>query len=196
MPQCPTKGVENVFSLAFWGVFAQRQRQNVIENSLPAISTLVFSTLSYFRAGSAAWAKPPKSAAVCIFNARRHGVWGEVCKRTLFKDSLGKLLNGSNKRIPQDNTNAIYYPNGSINFDECEIDFNKSTYMLYNWIRAFIFPPFQYPIFQYEEKWEKVVEANPIYNKNKFEKPGSLVKRNNNKFVFSTQDCYVELKTE
>ena len=68
--------------------------------------------------------------------------------------------------------------------------------MLYNWIRAFIFPPFQYPIFQYEEKWKKVVEAYPIYNKNKFEKPGTIVKRNNNNFVFSTQDCYMELKTE
>lgn len=116
--------------------------------------------------------------------------------KTLFTDSLVKLLYGNNQRIPQDNTKAIYYPNGSLNFDECEINFKKSTYMLYNWIRAFIFPPFQYPIFQYEEKWKKVVEAYPIYNKNKFEKPSSLVKRNNNQFVFSTQDCYIELKTE
>ena len=115
---------------------------------------------------------------------------------TLFKKSIDKLLDGNNERYSQDNTKAIYYPKGSINFEDCEINFKKPTYMLYNWIRAFIFPPFQYPIFQYKEKWEKVIEANPIYNKNKFEQPGTVVKRNNKKFVFSTNDCYIELKTE
>ena len=131
-----------------------------------------------------------------IKNARELYNKCEDIGKTLFKDSLEKLLDGNNKRNPQENTKAIYYPNGSINFENCKINFKKSTYMLYNWIRAFIFPPFQYPIFQYEKKWKKVVEVYPIYKKNKFEKPGTLVKINDNKFVFSTQDCYIELKTE
>lgn len=129
-----------------------------------------------------------------IKNARELYNKCEDIGKTLFKDSLEKLSNGNNKRSPQENTKAIYYPNGSINFEDCEIDFKKSTYMLYNWIRAFIFPPFQYPVFQYEKQWKKVVKVSPVYNKNKFEKPGTLVKINDNKFVFSTQDCYIELK--
>ena len=65
--------------------------------------------------------------------------------------------------------------------------------MLYNWIRAFIFPPFQYPIIKYKNKWKKVIQVKPIYRKNNYEKPGTLVKMNDKMFLFSTHDCYIEL---
>jgi methionyl-tRNA formyltransferase len=121
------------------------------------------------------------------------------CERTgveLFKNTIDKLLNDSNERAPQSNIKAIYYPNGSIDFNKCEIDFNKSTYMLNNWIRAFIFPPFQYPVFKHDGRLKKVVRAYPVYNKNKFERPGSLVTISDKKFMFSTNDSYIELEVE
>ena len=68
--------------------------------------------------------------------------------------------------------------------------------MLYNWIRAFIFPPFQFPKFKFDGKWMEVSHASPIYKKNKFEKPGTLVNKDNEKFIFSTQDCYIELSAK
>jgi len=116
--------------------------------------------------------------------------------KTLFETSLESILKGHNKQIPQNNSKAVYYPMGSINFDACDIKFNKSTFMLYNWLRAYIFHPFQYPIFEHEGKRKKVIEARPIYKKNDFQKAGSLVKKRNNKYLFTTQDCYIELITK
>jgi methionyl-tRNA formyltransferase len=114
----------------------------------------------------------------------------------LFQNTIDGLLSGTSERHSQLNTEATYYPAGSIDFSDCEIDFNKSTYMVYNWIRAFIFPPFQYPTFEYAGKVRKIVRAEPIYDKNKFEPPGSLVKEYENEFVFSTNDSYIKLIVE
>ena len=131
-----------------------------------------------------------------IKNARELYDKCEELGTILFKKSLKKLLNGNFKRVAQDNSEGIYYSKNSIDFNKSEIEFNKSTFMLYNWIRAFIFPPFQFPKFQYNGKWVEVCAVKPIYNKNKFEKPGSLINNNSGKFLFSTQDCYIELITK
>ena len=111
----------------------------------------------------------------------------------LFENELGNILFLKNKRIPQDNTKALYYSHGSINFKENKINFNKDTNNLYNWIRAFIFPPFQYPVFELDGNRFEVVSVSPDYTKNKFEKPGTLIINEGNYFKFSTHDAYINL---
>lgn len=111
----------------------------------------------------------------------------------LFEDELDKILLLKNKKIPQDNTKALYYSHGSINFKENKINFNKDTNSLYNWIRAFIFPPFQFPIFEVNGKIYEVIAVSPDFTKNKFEKPGTLIMNEDNYFKFSTHDSYINL---
>jgi len=111
----------------------------------------------------------------------------------LFEAEVDNILSLTNKRFPQDNSKALYYSRGSINFKENKINFNKCTSSLYNWIRAFIFPPFQFPIFDYDGKTYEVIAVSPDYTKNKFEKPGTLIMRDDNFFKFSTHDSYINL---
>lgn len=114
----------------------------------------------------------------------------------LFKINVDAVVSDTNLRNPQNNRKASYYAAGSIEFTDCKIMFNATTYMLYNWIRAFIFPPFQYPSFEFDGNLQKVVKAKPIYDSNKFERAGSLVSQENKKFIFSTMDAYIELEVE
>jgi len=111
----------------------------------------------------------------------------------LFEHTIDGILNFTNKRIPQDNTKALYFPRGSINFKENKINFNRDTRNLFNWIRAFIFPPFQYPVFELDGNKFEVVSVSPDYTKNKFEKPGTLIINKDNYFKFSTHDAYINL---
>ena len=114
----------------------------------------------------------------------------------LFNDEIDKILTLSNSRTPQDNSKALYYPNGSVDFKKNTISFNKDTNNLYNWIRAFIFPPFQYPVFTYQDNTYEVIAATPDFRKNKFEKPGTLVKQEGKNFKFATHDAYIDVITK
>ncbi|MEW5800011.1 MAG: formyltransferase family protein [Bacteroidota bacterium] len=111
----------------------------------------------------------------------------------LFKDSIDDILNLQNVRIPQDNTKALYYSNGSIDFKENIINFNKDTRSLVNWIKAYIFPPFQYPKFKLSNKSYEVIAVNADFRKNKFEKPGTLIYSEDTYFKFATHDSYINL---
>ncbi len=63
----------------------------------------------------------------------------------LFKENLNAVLSGTNPRIPQDPKKVLYYPKGSIDFAQSTVCWNRDTQSLFNWTRAFIFPPFQWP---------------------------------------------------
>lgn len=149
----------------------------------PGIDTGDIIALDQFEIGSVANAKD-------LYNRC------ELAGIQLFKTTIDGLLSGTNERHPQANQHATYYAGGGIDFKKCEIEFNKSTNMLYNWIRAFIFPPFQYPTFNYKGNLKKVVSAEPMFTKNRFEPPGSLITQNKNKFIFSTNDSYIKLVVE
>ncbi|GBD89449.1 methionyl-tRNA formyltransferase [bacterium BMS3Abin04] len=111
----------------------------------------------------------------------------------LFKENIDSILTLENNRIPQDNTQALYHSMGTLNFKENKIKWNKDTRSLVNWIKSFIFPPFQYPKFILDETEYEVVFASPDYCKNNFEKPGTLILRDGNHFKFSTHDCYINV---
>jgi methionyl-tRNA formyltransferase len=63
----------------------------------------------------------------------------------LFREYLPSILAGTNPRTPQDNALATYYSRDSIDFSKRTIDWQQPAEKLFNWIRAFIFPPLQWP---------------------------------------------------
>ncbi|MFI5250978.1 MAG: methionyl-tRNA formyltransferase [Bacteroidota bacterium] len=110
----------------------------------------------------------------------------------LFKDSLDSIYAGKNKRIPQNNAHAIYYPKNSIDFSQRDIIWNNSTRQLFNWIRAMIFPPFQYPRCKVRDKQFEVTKISCDYRKNNFEKPGTIVSMEPSVYV-ATNDSFLIL---
>lgn len=122
----------------------------------------------------------------------------------LFSENIDFILKGDNKRIKQDNSKALYYSNSSIDWSNGHIVknnrvfFNKDTRSIYNWIRAFIFPPLQYPIVTFHGFDYEIHKAEPIYEFNNFEKPGKIIdiKENNKNFtiaIIATHDSYIRL---
>jgi len=63
----------------------------------------------------------------------------------LFKDSIGAILSVDFKARPQPCEFGSYYSKESLSFNDCKIDFNKTSFEIHNQIRAFIFPGFQLP---------------------------------------------------
>jgi len=52
------------------------------------------------------------------------------------------------RRLPQDASLATYHRNGDFDFGRREVDWTMDAARLQRWIRALIFPPFQFPLFQ------------------------------------------------
>jgi methionyl-tRNA formyltransferase len=52
------------------------------------------------------------------------------------------------RRIPQDPRLATYHRNGELDFSRRDVDWSTEAARLQRWLRAFIFPPFQYPLFE------------------------------------------------
>ncbi len=63
----------------------------------------------------------------------------------MFTEWYPKLRTGDIPRIRQSESDALYYNRHSIDFSRREIAWSTDAERLANWIRAFIFPPFQYP---------------------------------------------------
>lgn len=125
----------------------------------------------------------------------------------LFREQIDLILCGKHKRIKQDNTKASYYPMKTIDWSKDNTIennrkfFNKDTRSLYNWFRAFIFPPQQYPVLNIDNISYEVLKAEPIYQANLFEKPGTVKELNNNgtdtdSAVISTHDGYIKLNVK
>lgn len=111
----------------------------------------------------------------------------------LFDDTIDQILALNNARHSQDNSKATYYSKDTINFKQNKINFNHCSRSLMNWIKAFIFDPFQYPTFLHNGKTYEVVSVSSDFRKNKFELPGTLICFEEKTFKFATQDSYVDL---
>jgi methionyl-tRNA formyltransferase len=66
----------------------------------------------------------------------------------LFTDWYPRLRAGAIPRIPQNPSDVLYYNRHSIDFRDRAIPWHTDVERLANWIRAFIFPPYQYPTFR------------------------------------------------
>ncbi len=114
----------------------------------------------------------------------------------LFRNSLDDVLDNRIKRVPQDHKDASCYPRGSFDFHDNIIDFNSTTRQLYNWCRAYIFPPFQHPLVKIGSSLQKILSAEPVYTRNRFEPPGKIAEKSGNSILVATNDCYIRLTTE
>jgi methionyl-tRNA formyltransferase len=74
--------------------------------------------------------------------------WGFL----FFKETVPLIFQGKSGRASQDNSKSSYYSNKSIDFSKNKIEWQKGAFSLFNWIRAFIFPPFQLPYFEFNGK--------------------------------------------
>jgi methionyl-tRNA formyltransferase len=65
----------------------------------------------------------------------------------LFRESypFGPGLLG--RRIPQDPRIATYHRNGDFDFSRRDVDWTMEAARLQRWLRALVFPPFQFPLF-------------------------------------------------
>jgi len=63
----------------------------------------------------------------------------------LFEKNISHLINKRYNTRDQDNLNASYYSKKSLNYNCIEIDLCKTSFEIYNQIRAFIFPEYQLP---------------------------------------------------
>lgn len=123
----------------------------------------------------------------------------EICTENgieLFREMLVDILNSNIKSYPQDHSSASYYPKDSFDFTKNIINFNTTTNQLYNWCRAYIFPPFQYPVIKKDDILNRVIAVEPVYKRNRSEPPGTIVKQCENLLTVATTDCYIRLRVE
>jgi methionyl-tRNA formyltransferase len=56
------------------------------------------------------------------------------------------------RRLPQDPRRATYHRNGDFDFSRRDVDWSMEAAHLQRWLRALIFPPFQFPLFALGER--------------------------------------------
>ncbi len=123
----------------------------------------------------------------------------------LFNENIADILKNKHKRFKQDNSQATYFSINSINWSKDTIIydikkfFKKDTNSLYNWFRAFIFPPLQYPKILINNEMYEVIDISPNFEFNKFERPGTIIFIKNINPVLiqasiTTHDSYMNLK--
>ncbi|MCK4462780.1 MAG: hypothetical protein KAU58_00540 [Candidatus Omnitrophica bacterium] len=111
----------------------------------------------------------------------------------LFKDNYKGMLDFNLMRRKQNNKNASYYAREDINFNENTIRWNKTTRQVSYWIRAFIFPPFQYPKIILDKEYN-VTQIEAEYFNNKYEPCGTICDVNEEGIKVATTDGYVVIK--
>jgi methionyl-tRNA formyltransferase len=74
-------------------------------------------------------------------------VYEKVSRATvaLFRESYPFPTELLASRLPQDPAEASYHRAGELDFSKRQIDWNRPAAELHRWVRAMIFPPFQYP---------------------------------------------------
>ena len=101
----------------------------------------------------------------------------------LFKKNIKNLINGNFKAVPQPNINSTYYSKKALDYSNIKIDFNKTSFEIYNQIRAFIFPEYQLP----EIEGRKIYKAELTDRKIEY---NTLIQEND-KFLISGIDGYL-----
>ena len=63
----------------------------------------------------------------------------------LFKKNIENIINNQITTKPQGIIGSTYYSKKAINYSNIEIDYKKTSFEIYNQLRAFIFPEYQLP---------------------------------------------------
>ena len=100
----------------------------------------------------------------------------------LFKKNIDKLIANKFTSRKQGARGASYYSKNEIDFGNIKIDFNKTSFEIYNQIRALIFPEYQLPVI-HNEKIDRVILTNEFIGYNHFSD-------NDKEFIISGIDGY------
>ena len=118
----------------------------------------------------------------------------DVCLKkglALFMKNVDSIFNLENERIPQDNSLALSYSRKSVDFTHNYIQWDQDSRYLTNWIKALIFPPFQFPVFFWRGGMFEVVAVEPELTKKNIELPGTVIFKDDKRFKVATKDSYV-----
>ena len=83
----------------------------------------------------------------------------------LFKEVIESVLSGKINAVRQRHIGASYYSKKAIDFQNIIIDFNKTSFEIYNNLRAFIFPPYQLPKIDNEKIYKCILTDEKIKDK-------------------------------
>ena len=111
----------------------------------------------------------------------------------LFKGNYINMLTFNLNRKKQNNKKALYYSPRHLNFNMNLIRWGESTRQVSCWIRAFIFPPFQYPKIILDKVYS-VAQIEVEYNKIAYEPYGTICEVNKRGLKVATTDGYVLIK--
>ncbi len=64
----------------------------------------------------------------------------------LFRETWPQVRRETPAGVPQPQSEALYYNRYSIDFSQRSVSWQRDCEAIANWIRAFIFPPFQFPV--------------------------------------------------
>lgn len=101
----------------------------------------------------------------------------------LFKKNIKNLIEGNFAAAAQPNINSTYYSKKALDYSNIKIDFNKTSFEIYNQIRAFIFPEYQL----------SEIEGRKIYKAELTDKKtaNNTLIMENDKFLISGIDGYL-----
>lgn len=106
----------------------------------------------------------------------------------IFKKNFNDLLENKFQESPQKNEGSSYYSSQSIDFKNIEIDLNKTANEINNQLRAYNFIEYQLPkVFGYE------IYKTEILPERSFDKPGTIIEKNENFLVLNTIDYKIKL---
>ena len=83
----------------------------------------------------------------------------------LFKTNINNIVNNNFTSNPQDNINSTYFSKKSIDYNNLNIDFKKTSFEIHNQLRAYIFKEYQLPIIE-NKKIKSSVWLNEKIEKN------------------------------
>lgn len=101
----------------------------------------------------------------------------------LFQEHCVSILEERNARTPQKNEDYTYYGRNTIDFSQRTVDWNQPTEHLYNWMRAFSFPPHQWPLCEHGEIIH--VERRMLFP---IQAPGTVIDRSGTILTIATLD--------
>ncbi len=106
----------------------------------------------------------------------------------LFKNNFITIVMGDYTQNKQLAFGSTYNSKKSIDFKNIKLDINKTAFEIEKQIRAFRFRPFQLLFFD-----NLIVSHSKILDFRSFDRPGTILKHNNNSVVISTVDYAIEL---
>lgn len=129
---------------------------------------------------------PEDNAKTCFEKISRLGI-------TIFQDKLDEILTLKNKRIKQSGKDAIYYSKDSLDFSKNFVNWNQDSRQINNFIKAFIFPPLQYPYTRRQKEVFAVIKHQRVVEGYQKEQPGRIVELSDSMIRVATYSGFIDI---